>query len=92
MGLGCWRLPGLAYMARAGPVTIAIVGRGQTGIVRLGEFIGQDRGGGAGGGGTIARVSTALRELLVRHVDAGTIPDGVTAISPPTSPRPSTGT
>jgi CubicO group peptidase (beta-lactamase class C family) len=28
-------------------------------------------------GGTIARVSTALRELLVRHVDAGTIPGGV---------------
>jgi CubicO group peptidase (beta-lactamase class C family) len=28
-------------------------------------------------GGTIARVSTALRELLARHVDAGTIPGGV---------------
>ena len=32
---------------------------------------------GAVGGGTIAEVSTALRELLVRHVDAGTIPGGV---------------
>jgi CubicO group peptidase (beta-lactamase class C family) len=29
------------------------------------------------GGGTIAQVSRALRELLVRHVDAGTIPGGV---------------
>jgi hypothetical protein len=29
------------------------------------------------GGGTIAEVSTALRELLIRHVDAGTIPGGV---------------
>jgi len=28
-------------------------------------------------GGTIAEVSRALRELLVRHVDAGTIPGGV---------------
>src|SRR3984885_1248899 len=27
-------------------------------------------------GGTIAGVSTALRELLIRHVDAGTIPGG----------------
>jgi CubicO group peptidase (beta-lactamase class C family) len=43
-----------------------------------------DRDGGVGGGlilwaeaGTIAGVSTALRELLVRHVDAGTIPGGV---------------
>ena len=30
-----------------------------------------------GGGGTIAEVSTALRDLLIRHVDAGTIPGGV---------------
>ncbi len=29
------------------------------------------------GGGTIAGVSTALRELLIRHVDAGAIPGGV---------------
>lgn len=28
-------------------------------------------------GGTIAEVSTALQDLLVRHVDAGTIPGGV---------------
>ena len=28
-------------------------------------------------GGTIAEVSTALRELLIRHVDAGAIPGGV---------------
>jgi CubicO group peptidase (beta-lactamase class C family) len=28
-------------------------------------------------GDTIARVSTALRELLIRHVDCGTIPGGV---------------
>ena len=28
-------------------------------------------------GGTIAEVSTALQELLMRHVDAGTIPGGV---------------
>jgi CubicO group peptidase (beta-lactamase class C family) len=32
------------------------------------------------GGGTIAGVSTALRELLVRHVDAGTIPGGVAVL------------
>jgi CubicO group peptidase (beta-lactamase class C family) len=31
----------------------------------------------AAGGGTIAGVSTALQELLIRHVDAGTIPGGV---------------
>ena len=31
----------------------------------------------AAGGGTIAEVSTALRELLIHHVDAGTIPGGV---------------
>src|SRR5215472_9475398 len=31
----------------------------------------------AAGGGTIAEVSTALRELLTHHVDAGTIPGGV---------------
>ncbi len=43
-----------------------------------------DRDGGVGGGlilavkgGTIAEVSRALRELLIRHVDAGTIPGGV---------------
>jgi CubicO group peptidase (beta-lactamase class C family) len=43
-----------------------------------------DRDGGLGGGlilavrgGTIAGVSRALRELLIRHVDAGTIPGGV---------------
>jgi Beta-lactamase class C and other penicillin binding proteins len=43
-----------------------------------------DRADGVGGGlilavegGTIAEVSTALRELLIRHVDAGTIPGGV---------------
>ena len=43
-----------------------------------------DRDGGVGGGlilavagGTIAGVSTALRELLIRHVDAGAIPGGV---------------
>jgi hypothetical protein len=29
------------------------------------------------GSGTIAEVSTALRELLIRHVNAGTIPGGV---------------
>ena len=28
-------------------------------------------------GGTIAEVNTALRDLLIRHVDAGTIPGGV---------------
>jgi CubicO group peptidase (beta-lactamase class C family) len=31
----------------------------------------------AAGGGTIAEMSTALRELLIRHVEAGTIPGGV---------------
>jgi CubicO group peptidase (beta-lactamase class C family) len=43
-----------------------------------------DRDGGVGGGlilaaegGTIAGVSTSLRELLIRHVGAGTIPGGV---------------
>jgi CubicO group peptidase (beta-lactamase class C family) len=43
-----------------------------------------DRAGGVGSGlilavegGTIAEVSTALRELLIRHVDAGAIPGGV---------------
>jgi CubicO group peptidase (beta-lactamase class C family) len=45
---------------------------------------GTGRGRGMGGGlilgvsgGTIAGVSRALRELLIRHVDAGTIPGGV---------------
>jgi hypothetical protein len=32
-------------------------------------------------GGTIAEVGTALRDLLIRHVDAGTIPGGVTLLS-----------
>ena len=32
------------------------------------------------GDGTIAGVSAALRELLVRHVDAGTIPGGVAVV------------
>jgi CubicO group peptidase (beta-lactamase class C family) len=39
-----------------------------------------DRDGGlivAVGGGTIAEVNNALRELLIHHVDAGTIPGGV---------------
>src|SRR5215467_6572045 len=39
-----------------------------------------DRDGGliaAAGGGTITEVNTALRELLIQHVDAGTIPGGV---------------
>ena len=31
-------------------------------------------------GGTIAEVSTALRELLIRHVDAGAIPGGVALV------------
>jgi CubicO group peptidase (beta-lactamase class C family) len=31
-------------------------------------------------GGTIAEMSTALRELLIRHVDAGTIPGGVAVL------------
>ena len=31
----------------------------------------------AGRGGTIAEMSTALQELLIRHIDAGTIPGGV---------------
>jgi CubicO group peptidase (beta-lactamase class C family) len=30
-----------------------------------------------GRGGTIAEMSTALQELLIRHIDAGTIPGGV---------------
>jgi len=34
----------------------------------------------AAGGGTIATVSTALRELLVRHVDAGTVPGAVALV------------
>ena len=32
-------------------------------------------------GGTIAGMSTALRELLIRHVDAGPIPGGVALIA-----------
>jgi CubicO group peptidase (beta-lactamase class C family) len=32
-------------------------------------------------GGTIAEVGTALRDLLIRHVDAGTIPGGVALLS-----------
>src|SRR5215467_13770681 len=39
-----------------------------------------DRDGGliaAAGGGTITEVNTALRELLIQHVDAGTIPGAV---------------
>jgi CubicO group peptidase (beta-lactamase class C family) len=31
-------------------------------------------------GGTIAEVSTALRELLIRHIDAGAIPGGVALV------------
>ena len=31
-------------------------------------------------GGTIAEVSTALQDLLIRHVDVGTIPGGVALI------------
>jgi CubicO group peptidase (beta-lactamase class C family) len=34
----------------------------------------------AAGGDTIAGVSTALRELLIRHVDAGAIPGGVAVL------------
>ena len=62
-------------------------GRGSARPGRLrGTLIGRDlipRDGGVGGGliavggGTIAGVSTALRELLIRHVDAGAIPGGV---------------
>ncbi len=33
-------------------------------------------------GGTIAEVSNALQELLIRHVDAGTIPGGVALLGP----------
>jgi CubicO group peptidase (beta-lactamase class C family) len=45
-------------------------------------WIDRDSGVGGGlivsvGGGRIAGVSAALRELLVRHVDVGTIPGGV---------------
>jgi CubicO group peptidase (beta-lactamase class C family) len=48
-----------------------------------------ERDGGVGGGlllsvesGNIAEVSTALRQLLVRHVDAGTIPGAVALLGP----------
>ena len=34
-------------------------------------------------GGTIAEVSTALQELLIRHVDAGAIPGGVALLGAP---------
>jgi CubicO group peptidase (beta-lactamase class C family) len=63
------------------------VSRGPIDIVGLrGTLIGQDRAVAAAWpvalilaveGGTIAEVSTALRELLIHHVDAGTIPGGV---------------
>jgi CubicO group peptidase (beta-lactamase class C family) len=60
-----------------------LVRRGQ--LRRLAENTDRDSAvGGLGdglilavGGGTIAGVSRALRELLIRHVDAGTIPGGV---------------
>ena len=66
------------YRRRASRGPIGLVGPGGRSSART------DRDGGVGGGlilgvegGTIAEVSTALRELLIRLVDAGTIPGGV---------------
>jgi CubicO group peptidase (beta-lactamase class C family) len=71
------------------PAAIAAVAAAGRGPVNLAGLRGRSspttgRGGGVGGGlilpvkgDTIAEVSRALRELLIRHVDAGTIPGGV---------------
>ena len=79
-----------AYRAAAELAAIAAIavagGRGPIDLawLRRTSSAGTDRDGGVGGalilavgGGTIAGVSTALRELLIRHVDAGAIPGGV---------------
>ncbi len=74
------RLPG-----RGDPRDRRGASRGPIGLVGLGSPSTQaDRDGGvggglilAGGGGTIAGVSRALQELLIRHVAGGTIPGGV---------------
>ena len=79
-----------AYRAAAELAAIAAIavagGRGPIDLawLRRTSSAGTGRDGGVGGalilavgGGTIAGVSTALRELLIRHVDAGAIPGGV---------------
>jgi CubicO group peptidase (beta-lactamase class C family) len=75
-----------AYTTTAGPAAIAAIApRAAARSTLPGSSPARiDRDGGAGGGlilavggGTVAGVSTALRELLIRHVDAGTIPGGV---------------
>ena len=80
-------VPGSEYAAVAGPVAITAIAlawpRGAIGLAGWGRLAGTDRGGGTGGlsfaacGGTITGVSTALQDLLIRHVDAGVIPGGV---------------
>jgi CubicO group peptidase (beta-lactamase class C family) len=71
-----WRSLGSPPREPRGPIGLA--GLGGRAPARI------DRDGGVRGGlilavegGTIAGVSTALRELLIRHVGAGTIPGGV---------------
>ena len=65
----------------AGRCLIDLAGLGGRSLART------DRDGGVGGGlilavegGTIAEVSTALRDLLVRYVAAGIIPGGVASL------------
>ena len=82
-------VPRSAYAATAEPVAIAAIAVARAAADRPCRAGGRssartDRDGGVGGGlilavegGTIAEVSTALRELLIRHVDVGTIPGGV---------------
>jgi CubicO group peptidase (beta-lactamase class C family) len=62
--------------------TLHITGDKQASVVRAFLPLGRFRGGliPAFGGGTIAEVSTALRELLIHHVDAGTIPGGIAVL------------
>ena len=74
-----------AYTAAAGPAAIAVARPAARSARRAeGASARIDRDSGVGGGlivsvrgGRIAGVSAALRELLIRHVDVGTIPGGV---------------
>jgi CubicO group peptidase (beta-lactamase class C family) len=76
-------VPRWAYTAAAEPAAIAVARAAARSACRAASArIDRDNGVGGGlivsvGGGRIAEVSAALRELLVRHVDVGTIPGGV---------------
>jgi CubicO group peptidase (beta-lactamase class C family) len=76
-------VPRWAYTAAAEPAAIAVARAAARSACRAASArIDRDNGVGGGlivsvGGGRIAEVSAALQELLVRHVDVGTIPGGV---------------